>query len=635
MRSALSFRAISWFSWITILTLLLGIDVGHSQTLPTVVDPSLEVRTVVSHLVNPTSIAFLGPRDFFVLEKGTGRVFRVQNGVAGATPVLDLGVNSASERGLLGIALHPDFPANPGVYLYWTCHSSAPPLDPFVPDETACLESNLLSGDTENILQVPLLANRLDRFVWNGSTLTFDHNLITLRAFQNDAAPTPPNQGDQDQPPRANHNAGVIAFGPDRKLYLFFGDQGRRGQLQNLPSGPTLTGLGPTVADDQFGGPQPDNAHFSGVILRLNDDGSAPADNPFFQAGADMGGEVGANIQRIYAYGLRNSFGMAFDPVSGSLWEEENGEDAYDEVNRVEPGMDGGWIQIMGPAVRVPDYRAIETTSLNNESFPNLQQFRWGPERIATTTAEALSRLFVLPGSHYVDPQFSWQHVITLAALGFISGRGLGPQYANNLFLGLAVPFPEGGALLRMRLTGDREKIAVDDPRLEDRVDDNATFDELTESASFVFGRNFGIVTDIETSPESTLYVVSLTQNAVYEIRRKISARGGPREPSATQLADARAATEFALSAPRANPARGSVEFDFTAPREGPISVRIYDVAGRVIRELMNETVGAGEHHLVWDGRDQGGHAARAGVYFYRLQSAESDEKKRVVLLER
>ena len=133
-----------------------------------------------------------------------------------------------------------------------------------------------------------------------------------------------------------------------------FGDAGRRGQLQNLPSGPTLTGLGPTVPDDQFGGPQPDNAHFTGVILRLNADGTTPTDNPFFALGASMNNEVGTNLQKVFAYGVRNSFGMAVDPLSGNLWDQENGEDAYDEINLIERGMNSGWIQIIGPAERVP-----------------------------------------------------------------------------------------------------------------------------------------------------------------------------------------------------------------------------------------------------------------------------------------
>lgn len=163
-----------------------------------------------------------------------------------------------------------------------------------------------------------------------------------LRSFQNDAAPEPAGQGDGAQPERGNHDGGVIRFGPDGKLYILFGDVGRRGQLQNLQFGPTENAFGPTVADDQFGGPEPDDAHFTGAILRLNEDGSAPTDNPFFDFGATLGGEVSANIQKIFAYGIRNSFGMAFDPLSGNLWAQENGEDAYDEINLVEPGLNSG-----------------------------------------------------------------------------------------------------------------------------------------------------------------------------------------------------------------------------------------------------------------------------------------------------
>src|SRR5262245_23392653 len=85
---------------------------------PSVVDPNLAVRTVAAGLDQPTTMAFLGGNDFLVLEKATGQVKRVVNGaVQGA--VLDLAVNSGSERGLLGIALHPNFPATPYVYLYW------------------------------------------------------------------------------------------------------------------------------------------------------------------------------------------------------------------------------------------------------------------------------------------------------------------------------------------------------------------------------------------------------------------------------------------------------------------------------------------------------------------------------------
>src|SRR6266498_3578226 len=127
-----------------------------AQAGPTMLDPSLTVRTVVSGLTTPSSIAFLGPTDMLVLEKNTGMVLRVTNGVVQGV-VLDLSVNFASERGLLGIALHPAFPANPGVYLYWT--------------------ETLTNADTAVLADTPLLGNRVDRFVWDGSTLSFQTNL--------------------------------------------------------------------------------------------------------------------------------------------------------------------------------------------------------------------------------------------------------------------------------------------------------------------------------------------------------------------------------------------------------------------------------------------------------------------------
>src|SRR5918994_1583591 len=123
---------------------------------PQMLHPRLAVQTVATGLVTPTSLAFLGADDLLVLEKNTGRVQRVVNDAVQST-ALDLAVNFGSERGLLGIALHPDFPTNPGVYLYWTESSTA--------------------EDTAVLSQTPLLGNRVDRFVWDGSALSFDQNL--------------------------------------------------------------------------------------------------------------------------------------------------------------------------------------------------------------------------------------------------------------------------------------------------------------------------------------------------------------------------------------------------------------------------------------------------------------------------
>ena len=498
------------------------IDVRAQGTGPEMLDRSLGVRTAVSGLALPISIAFLGRNDMLVLEKDTGRVQRVVNGVVTST-VLDLGVNSASERGLLGIALHPRFPRNPGVYLFWTCRSTSAPTSPFFPDEERCLDANMFATDTAEILNVPLLGNRVDRFTWDGSRLHYDRNLIMLRAFQNDAAPEPPGQGDEAQPPRGNHDGGVLRFGPDGKLYIQMGDNGRRGQMQNLANGPG----GPTRADDQFGGPEPDDAHLTGVILRLRDDGTAPRDNPFFRAGERIGGEVGANIQKIFAYGIRNGFGMAFDPESGDLWEQENGDDSFSELNRVQPGFNSGWVQIMGPVERIRQYKTIETTVTPNPPDPfaptyfGLQQLRWSPTNIADSPRQALQRLFMLPGAHFSDPEFAWKFEVAPGGIGFVDGRGLGPQFEGDLFMAGARDFLEGGHLFHFNLTGNRRQIAVDDRRLRDRVADNRHKWEITESESLLIGRNFGVGTDVQTGPNGNLYVVSLSHGAVYEIFRQ------------------------------------------------------------------------------------------------------------------
>lgn len=451
-----------------------------AASTPTMLDDNLTSSTVIAGLDQPTSMTFIGMNDFFVLEKATGRVQRVVNGALHSTP-LDLSVNNASERGLLGIALHPNFSQNGFVYLYWTESSTG--------------------SDTANIDQIPLLGNRVDRYVWNGTTLTFDRNLIKLRALQQDAG----------QPSRGNHNGGVLRFGPDGKLYIIFGDNGRRGFLQNLPQG------GP-VPDDQFGGPEPDDAHLTGVILRLNDDGSTPNDNPFINAfPPTQTDQVSNNIRKVFAYGIRNSFGMDFDPQSGALWTQENGDDAFDEINRVTPGFNGGWIQTMGPVSRVDEFRSIEMTY----GAGNLQQLRWPPSNTQTQPQQALLRMFMLPGAQYVDPEFSWKYAVAPSPIGFVKGRGLGPQFEGDLLVGASRTTLFNGFLFRFKLNADRQHFAVSDPRLADRVADNVDKFDQTESESLLIGKDFGITTDIQTGPNGNVFVVSLSNGAVYEIKSK------------------------------------------------------------------------------------------------------------------
>ncbi len=452
------------------------------------IDPSLQVSTVVSGLSQPISAAFIGPNDLLVTEKATGQVKRVTNGVV-AGVVLDLAVNSASERGLLGLALHPQFPQMPYVYLYNTESSTG--------------------ADTNVTANVPLLGNRVDRFVWDGSSLTFDSNLIKLRAFQNDRN----NVADPTLPVlRGNHNGGVLRFGPDGKLYVIIGDNGRRGWTQNNLAGP--------VPDDDFGGPAPDDAHLTGVILRLNDDGSTPTDNPFHESGAqlgrriggDLGAEVGANMQRVFAYGVRNSFGMAFDPRKGDLWTTENSGRAFDEINRVERGFNGGWIQFMGPLSRVAEFKALEIAAGFGANGPSgLQQMRFLPTSIADTPEEAKRRLFRMPASHPRDPEFSWKYVVPPAGLGFVDGTGLGEAYDGDLIVGSAVARTANrGHLYRFRLNGGRTHLKFTDERLKDKVADNLALDDwTTEGEEILFGTDFGVVTDILTGPDSALYLVS------------------------------------------------------------------------------------------------------------------------------
>ncbi|HET9853332.1 MAG TPA: PQQ-dependent sugar dehydrogenase [Candidatus Limnocylindrales bacterium] len=461
---------------------------------PQMTDESLGVEVAVDGLTEPTALAFAGPDDFFVTEKSTGEVHHVTGGGAGE-PVLDLAVNSFDERGLLGIALHPDFASNGYMYLYWTASGEGEGDD------------GLLGPDTDADSTLPDLGNRIDRFVWDGSALTFDRNLVQLRSNTL--------KTDTSGRVRGNHDAGPLVFGTDGKLYAVIGDQNLRGQLQNIEDGST-----------------PDDMSFTGVVLRLNDDGSVPEDNPFFAAGASLGGEAGENVQRIWAYGVRNSFGLAVHPETGALWETENGDDSWDEVNVFPAGANSGWIQLMGPPDRFDEYKQIEIDSedgLDNPDYP--------PDMLAGNADEAQSRLFALDGSAYAAPVFSWKFPVAVTAIELVTSSSLGDASANTAWLGTVL----SDVLLRYPLAADGGGFELDGG-LADGVDDNTKKGDLGESAGYVVGTGFGVVTDIGLAPDGFLYVSSISNGAVYRI--------GPADQVGGEPAASPGASSPAASAP-------------------------------------------------------------------------------------
>jgi hypothetical protein len=136
----------------------------------------------------------------------------------------------------------------------------------------------------------------------------------------------------------------------------------------------------------------------------------------------------------------------------------------------------------MGPLSHFAEFKSIETTMFGSA----LQQVRYPPTRIGYSSALALSRMFMLPGATYVDPEFSWKYEVGPAGTAFVSGTALGPEYDGTLLIGSARSFQQvggsGGSLFRMRLTADRLHVDVSaDPLLADHVADNAQKFDGTE----------------------------------------------------------------------------------------------------------------------------------------------------------
>src|SRR3569832_171858 len=148
-----------------------------------------------------------------------------------------------------------------------------------------------------------------------------------------------------------------------------------------------------------------------------------------------------------------------------------------------------------------------------------LQQLRWPPDKSSVIPQTAIARMYMLSGAQYIDPEFSWKYALAPSPIGFVKGRGLGPQFEGDLFVGASRTTLLNGFLFRFKLTSDRLHFSFTDPRLADRVADNVDKFDQTESESLLIGKDFGITTDIQTGTNGNVYVESLSRDAVYEIK--------------------------------------------------------------------------------------------------------------------
>jgi glucose/arabinose dehydrogenase len=441
---------------------------------PTLNDPNLKVEQVLYRAFDdPTSMAFLGPNDILVLEKNTGKVHRIVNGKILPQPLLDVNVANQAERGMLGIAIandngNSDSDSNTNtntrhVFLYYTESGGGKdgddaPISKVTPTSTTTGTGNStrVNTGTRGLDTIQPAGNRLYRY-----DLDLNNNKLTnpLLLLDLPASPPPQRAGTEK-----NHNGGKVLIGPDNNVYLGIGDVGgHRGQSENNPNGPAPDG--------------------TGGILRVTQDGQI-ADNP------PLGSKDTIPLSLYYAYGMRNTFGMDFDPLTGNLWNTENGNTFGDEINLVNPGFNSGWSQVQG--IWETGSKPGPAIGANSNNPPkNLVSF--GGKGV------------------YRAPEFAWLQTIAPTALKFLNSDRLGQQYQNTIFMGDV----DYGRLYNFKLDEDRTGLLLLGGPLADKVAN--TPDEI-QQGGVILGQGFGVITDMQIGPDDGyLYILTLNGN-IYRI---------------------------------------------------------------------------------------------------------------------
>jgi aldose sugar dehydrogenase len=403
---------------------------------PVVNDQDLEVKLLYQldfkfehNQLSPTSTMTFVGEDILILNKNNGTIYRIKNGTTLDTPLLDVNVANKRERGLLGIANLKDNNSVENVFLYYTETQQN--------DGTDICDVNLYCEPSSNPL-----GNRLYKYELDDNKLVKPKLLLDLPA-----APSPA------------HNGGIIKIGPDENLYLVIGDlegslnENSSTKAQNFQNGPS--------ADGRAG------------ILRITQDGNV-VENGI------LGEEHPVNL--YYAYGIRNSFGIDFDPITGNLWDTENGPEYGDEINLVNSGFNSGWNTVQGiwrPAIaKDPDSDFVPGEKLLD------------PKDIVDFNGNG----------KYSAPEFLWKDAIGVTAIKFLDSDKLGTKYQNDLFVGSV----HLGTIFHFDLNKNRTGLALDG-KLKDKIANN-----LEEVKGITFSKGLGRITDIKVGPDGYMYVLSL-----------------------------------------------------------------------------------------------------------------------------
>jgi glucose/arabinose dehydrogenase len=269
----------------------------------------------------------------------------------------------------------------------------------------------------------------------------------------------------------AAHNGGKMLVGPDNNIYLVVGDiAGHKTLTQNYQNA------------TQF-------QSESSVIFRVTQDGES--------AGAIF--SIDEPTNKFYAYGIRNSFGMDFDPVTGNLWDTENGPEYGDEINLVEPGFNSGW-------------RAVSGVSNSTEKFnleENLVKCLYCTNSTGIIDIWVRKYIFGIQDGKYSEPEFTWINVVGPTALKFLNSDKLGKQYENDMFVADINP----GNLYHFELNENRDALALNGS-LSDKIANNGE-----ELDPIIFAQGFGGITDIDVGPDGYLYFLKYGfDSAIYRI---------------------------------------------------------------------------------------------------------------------